>query len=97
MEITIQIILMMYLFRVSFGIYGLIGIFFILLARNPLTYGPMLDLAAYGLVVFGLLSLIVGLSLGMPWKVFIGDALSGLILGGIVIALASRAKKEFSV
>jgi len=87
----------MYLFRVVCGIFGLIGIFFILLARNPLMYGPMLDLGAYGLIVFGLLALIVGASLGMPCTVFAGDALSGLILGIIIVILASRAKKELSV
>lgn len=83
----------MYLFRVICGIAGLIGVYFILLARSPLAYGPMLDLGAYGLIVFGLLSLIVGLSIGISPKVYIGDASSGLILGIIIAVLSAKAKK----
>jgi len=85
--------MVMYLFRVVCGIAGLIGVYFILLARSPLTYGPMLDLGAYGLIVFGLLSLIVGSVLGLPLKMYIGDALFGLILGIIIAILSSKAKQ----
>ena len=62
-----------YFFRIACGIIGLIGIFFIILARNPLGYGPMLNLGAYGLIVFGLLSLIFGLILKLPLKAFLGS------------------------
>ena len=70
--------LVMYILRVSCGVYGLIGVYFIILAKNPLGCGPMLDLGAYGLTIFGLLSLITGLSLKILPRVFIGDSLSGL-------------------
>ena len=53
----------------------------------------MLDLGAYGLIVFGLLSLIVGSVLGLPLKMYIGDALFGLILGIIIAILSSKAKQ----
>jgi hypothetical protein len=51
--------LVMYILRVTCGVYGLIGVYFIILARNPLVYGPMLGLGAYGLAIFGLLSTII--------------------------------------
>lgn len=86
--------LVMYLLRVSCGIYGLIGIYFVVLAKNPLNYGPMLNIGAYGLVLFGLLSLSVGLGLGLSPKVYTGDSLSGLILGTAIIVFSSKAKKE---
>ena len=85
--------LIMYIFRIACGLIGLIGIYFILLARNPLSYGPMLDLGAYGLIFFGLLSLIIGLSIDISPRVYIGDAVSGLILGVIISILSSRAKR----
>ena len=85
--------LIMYILRVSCGVYGLIGVYFIILARNPLVYGPMLDLGAYGLAIFGLLSLIIGLSLEISPRVFAGDALSGLILGIVIIVLSSKVKR----
>ena len=86
-------LLVMYILRVSCGVYGLIGIYFIILARNPLGCGPMLDLGAYGLTIFGLLSLITGLSLEISPIIFAGDSLSGLILGIVIIVLSSKAKK----
>ena len=85
-----------YLFRVVCGISGLIGIYYIMLARNPLGCGPMLNLGAYGLIAFGLISLITGLSMGISPKIYIGDALSGLILGIIITVLSFRAKKDLS-
>jgi hypothetical protein len=86
--------LAMYLLRVSCGVYGLIGVYFVILAKNPLNYGPMLNIGAYGLVLFGLLSLLVGLGLGLSPKVYAGDSLSGLILGIAVIIFSSKAKKD---
>ena len=84
--------LVMYLLRASCGVYGLIGIFFIILAQNPLNYGPMLNVGAYGMIIFGLLSLIVGVGLDVSPKVYAGDFLSGLMLGIAVIVFSSKAK-----
>jgi hypothetical protein len=86
--------IVIYIFRVVCGVIGLIGVYFIILARNPLNYGPMLDLGAYGLILFGLLALILGLKIGMPPIAYIGDALSGLILGIIIAIFSSKAKRE---
>lgn len=82
-----------YLFRIVCAVFGLIGIFFIILAKNPLKYGYMLDLGAYGLIFFGLLCLILGISLDMSLKLYIGDALFGLILG-VLIVILSKIEKE---
>lgn len=84
---------LVYSFRITCGVFGLIGIYFIILARNPLAYGPMLNLGAYGLLTFGLLALILGLSLEVNPLVFIGDALSGIVLGSIIAFLSSRARR----
>jgi len=86
----------MYLFRVSCGVYGLIGIFFIMLAKDPLNYGPMLYVGAYGLIIFGLLSLIVGGNLEITPKVYTGDFLTGSIFGVAIIVLSSKAKKALN-
>ncbi|MFC1614107.1 hypothetical protein ACFL5K_02300 [Gemmatimonadota bacterium] len=83
----------MYFVRVACGVFGLVGIFFIILARNPLDYGPMLNLCAYGLIVFGLLSLIIGLSLKMSPIVFLGDVIFGIILGILIAILSSKAQR----
>lgn len=83
----------MYFIRITCGVFGLIGIYFIILARNPLDYGPMLNLGAYGLIVFGLLCLILGLSMKISLTVFLGDALFGITLGIVIVFLASRAQR----
>ncbi len=88
--------LVMYVLRVSSGVYGLIGVYFIMLARNPLNYGPMLNLGVYGLIIFGLLSLIVGGSLKISPKVYTGDFLSGLILGIAIIIFSFKAKRSLN-
>ena len=83
----------MYFIRITCGVFGLIGIYFIILARNPLGYGPMLNLGAYGLIVFGLLALILGLNLNISLTVFLGDAIFGIALGSVIVFLSSRAQR----
>lgn len=82
-----------YLFRVICGIFGLIGVFFVLLALDPLKYGPMLNLGAYGLILFGLLAMITGTSIGLTPVVYLGDGVSGLILGSAILLFAAKARQ----
>lgn len=86
--------LVVYLFRLVCGVFGLIGIFYVFLARNPLGYGPMLELGSFGLILFGLITLILGSTIGLPLIVYIGDALSGLVLGIIILILSIKLKKS---
>jgi len=80
-----------YFFKVVFGVFGLIGVFFIILARNPLKYGSMLNLGAFGLILFGLMAFIFGLSIGLPLIVYLGDGLSGLVLGLAILIFSFKA------
>jgi len=85
--------MVIYLIRIFSGVSGLIGIFFIMLAKNPLGYGAMLNLAAYGLIGFGFLVLILGLNLKIPLTVFVGDAVFGIIFGVVIAILSTKIKK----
>ena len=82
-----------YFFKVVFCVFGLIGVFFVILARNPLEYGPMLNLGAFGLISFGLLALVIGLFTGLPPIVYLGDGLPGLVLGGAILIFSSKPKQ----
>jgi len=82
-----------YFFKVAFGVFGLIGVFFIILALNPWNYGSMLYLGAFGLILFGLLALILGVSISLPPIVYLGDGLSGLILGIVILFSSSKSKQ----
>lgn len=85
---------LMYFIRVTCGVYGLIGIYFIILARNPLGYGAMLNLSAYGLIAFGLLGLILGLNLKISLIIYLGDALFGIVLGSVIAILSSKTQRD---
>ncbi len=82
-----------YYFKVTFGVFGVIGVFFIILARDPLAYGPMLNLGAFGLILYGILAFTLGISIRLPPMVYLGDGLSGLALGIGILFLASRANR----
>jgi len=84
--------IVIYSFKVTFSVYGLIGIYFIILAREPLKYGPMLNLSAFGLIVFGLSALVLGLSNGLSPIIYLGDGLSGVILGSAIFVFSSKPK-----
>ncbi len=84
--------IVIYFCKFLFGVLGFIGIFFIILALNPLGYGPMLYLGAYGLIVFGLLELILGITIDFSPIVYVSDASFALILGIIILILAFKCK-----
>jgi hypothetical protein len=86
----------MYLFRITNGLVGLIGVFFIMLARNPLRFGPMLSLSSYGLIFFGLLALVSGLTAGMSPVIYLGDGLFGLAFGVVILILSSKAQRTLN-
>lgn len=92
-----DIVNLQYFSRIAYGVFGMIGIYFIILARNPLAYGPMLYLGAYGLIAFGILSFILGIVLNIPRIIFLGDAIFGILIGIIIIILSSKAKKELEM
>ena len=86
--------IVIYFFKVVFGVFGLIGVFFIILARDPLKYRFMLNLGMLGLILFGLLALIIGFSLGLPPIVYLGDGLSGLVLGIAILIFSSKPRQS---
>jgi hypothetical protein len=85
-----------YFFKVAFGVFGLIGVFFIVLALNPSKYGSMLYLAAFGLILFGILALVLGFSIGLQPIIYLGDGLSGLVLGIAILFFSSKSKQARS-
>jgi FtsH-binding integral membrane protein len=83
-----------YLFRAVCGVFGLIGLFYVLLTRNPMGYGRMLELGGYGLLIFGLLALITGASAGITLIVYFGDGIFGVILGTLISILSLKLRKS---
>ena len=75
------------------SIFGMIGIFFVILARNPLKYGTMLPFAGYGLLCYGMFWFLGGLRYQLPVWTFSGDVIIGLVAGILILALRKRAMR----
>ncbi len=80
-----------YVFRLFMAMLGLFGIFFVILAREPLKYGAMLQLAAYGLLAFGVFCLVGGIKYPIPLATYIGDVVFGVVAGVLLLVFRRRA------
>jgi hypothetical protein len=85
--------LFMYVLRVGSGTYAAVGIFFVILALDPLKYGVMVPFTGLGAVFVGVVCAIAGLLTKMPFWWFMGDSLSCLILGVLILVFWQQAKK----
>ena len=80
-----------YMFRLCLAIYGLIGIFFVILARNPLKYDGMLLLAAYGALLTALFCLVGGIRYGLPLWAYGCDVLFCVLAGALLLIFRKKA------
>ncbi len=78
-------------FRILFATYGMIGVFFVILARNPLKYGEMLLLAAYGLLIMGVLVLMGSIRYALPFVSYIVDVVFCFITGALILLFRKGA------
>jgi len=83
----------LYAMRVGSGTYVGVGVFFIILALAPLKYGVMVPFAALGALFVGAVCLIAGPLTAMPFWWFMGDSLSCLVLGVLILLFWQQAKK----
>jgi hypothetical protein len=86
-----------YFFRLSLATYGMIGVFFVILARNPLKYGGMLLLAAYGLLLLGVLILIGSIRYALPFITYIVDVIFCFITGLLILDFRREAIKREAI
>jgi len=82
-----------YAIRVGSGTYAGVGIFFIILALDPLKYGVMVPFSGLGAVFVGVVCAIAGLLTKMAFWWFMGDSLSCLVLGVLILVFWQQAKK----
>ena len=80
-----------YIIRLCLAMTGLIGVFFIILARNPLKYDGMLLLAAYGLLCYGLFCLAGGICYTLPAWAYAGDIIFGFVAGVLILIFRKKA------
>ena len=77
--------LLVYAFRLMSATYAAVGVFFIILALDPMKYGVMVPFSGVGAVFVGVVCAIAGLLTAMPLWGFLGDSLSCLVLGVLIL------------
>ena len=85
-----------YLIRLSLAMTGMVGVFFIVLALDPLRYGAMLSLAGWGLFCYALFCLVGGVRYGLPALAYVGDVVFGFVAGALIVAFRKKAVSETS-
>jgi hypothetical protein len=77
--------LLVYAVRLMSGTYAAVGVFFVILALDPMKYGVMVPFSGVGAVFVGVVCAIAGLLTAMPLWWFLGDSLSCLVLGVLIL------------
>ncbi len=83
-----------YAIRVTSAMCVGIGVFFIILALNPIKYGVIVPFSGITSVLLGVVCGITGPAVGMPAKWFLGDSLSCLVLGVLILVFWQRARRS---
>ena len=85
--------LLVYAVRLMSATYAAVGVFFIILALDPMKYGIMVPFSGVGAVFVGVVCAIAGLLTAMPLWGFLGDSLSCLVLGVLILVFWQQAKQ----
>ena len=85
--------LLVYAGRLMSATYAAVGVFFVILALDPMKYGVMVPFSGVGAVFVGVVCAIAGLLAEMPLWWFMGDSLSCLVLGVLILVFWQQAKQ----
>jgi len=83
----------MYAVRLMSATYAAVGVFFVILALGPMKYGVMVPFSGLGAVFVGVVCGIAGLLAEMPTLWFLGDSLSCLVLGVLILVFWQQARQ----
>ncbi len=84
--------LFLYAVRVMSATYVGVGVFFIILALHPMKYPVLVPFSGLAAVLLGVVCGITGLVEVMPALWFLGDSLSCVVLGVLILVFWRRAK-----
>jgi len=80
-----------YMVRVMSATYVAIGVFYVMLARDPIRYGVMVPFSGVAALSVGACCGLFGVLSGMPLLWFLGDFLCCVVLGVLILAFWRRA------
>jgi hypothetical protein len=78
-----------YWFRMASSVFGMIGLFYLLLAWNPAKFAAVIPYAGWFMIIEGAILLVHGLILGLPPTPWLGDV-GFCIVGGAGILVCLR-------
>jgi hypothetical protein len=84
----------LYLVPTMSASYAIIGIFFIILALRPMDYGIMVPFSGLAAVVLGFVCALTGVTVGMPAIWYLGDSLSCIVVGMLIVLFWQKAVKK---
>ena len=90
-------LLFVYVLRIVAAMAVATGVYLIILALDPMKYGPLIPFTGLASVFLGLVCGITGLSVGMSPLWFLGDSLSCLIVGVLILASWKQINKSRSI
>ena len=79
------------IFRLCLAMFGMVGIFFVILARNPLKCGAMLVLSAWGLLGYGAFSLVGCILYAFPVWIHADGVIGGFVAGALILIFRRKA------
>ncbi len=82
-----------YAARVMSATYAAVGVFFIILALHPMKYEVMVPFSGIASVFVGVVCGIAGLTAAIPTWWFLGDSLSCLVLGVLILVFWRQTKQ----
>lgn len=82
-----------YLVRLMSALFVGIGVFFAILALNPTKYQILVPFSGVAAVILGLICGITGFVEKLPNLWFLGDALTALVLGALILFFWKKAKQ----
>ena len=83
-----------YYFRMATTAWSIIGFLYLIVLLKPQKYNNLIPLLAWGTVFEGIVLLIHGLYLNLPLFPFAGDVGFCLIVGGGLLLLCRKEKKQ---
>ncbi len=83
-----------YAVRLMSATYVAVGVYLAILAVDPMKYGVIIPFTGLAAVFLGVVCAITGLVVGMPVLWFLGDSLSCLVLGILILVFWQQAKQS---
>jgi hypothetical protein len=84
----------LYMMRMCQASFGLVGVFLVILAKDPLKYGPMVLLAGYGDLFLALAVLVWGSRYRLPPLMVWLGTVALVIVGVLILVFRGKAIQE---